>query len=157
MRKFSEALYLVITPYGWVVCGRLDIWSHRCCSPASGDRQLAGMVAGKLFALIGWVGLGLCHVFADFSVARWGAQVFSKRSVLAGDADGLDDNCQPVRHPAADGAVEGRCLAAGSDGKRAARPLCHLARYFQHSLSGAEFAGIVAGRLEHSRAEVISP
>jgi hypothetical protein len=43
-----------------------------------GDRQLAGMVAGKLFALIGWVGLGCAAWLLVFLVLRCGGQVFKR-------------------------------------------------------------------------------
>jgi hypothetical protein len=46
-----------------------------------GDRQLAGQVAGKLFALIGWVGLGAAAWLLVFLVVRWGGAVF-KRAVF---------------------------------------------------------------------------
>lgn len=46
-----------------------------------GDRQLAGMVAGKLFALVGWIGLGSATYLLAFLVARWGGQAF-KRAVF---------------------------------------------------------------------------
>lgn len=45
------------------------------------SRQLAGMVAGKLFALIGWVGLGAAAFLLVFLIARWRAQVL-KRAVF---------------------------------------------------------------------------
>jgi hypothetical protein len=38
-----------------------------------GDRQLAGLVAGKLFALIGWIGLGGGAYLLVFLIGRWGA------------------------------------------------------------------------------------
>lgn len=41
-----------------------------------GDRQLAGMVAGKLFALIGWIGLGCATYLIVFVVTRSGARFF---------------------------------------------------------------------------------
>jgi len=41
-----------------------------------GDRQLAGMVAGKLFAWIGWVGLGSAAYLLIFLMARRGGQIF---------------------------------------------------------------------------------
>ena len=41
-----------------------------------GDRQLAGMVAGKLFALIGWIGLGSAAYLLLFLLVRRGGQIF---------------------------------------------------------------------------------
>jgi len=46
-----------------------------------GDRQLAGLVAGKLFALIGWIGLGAATWLLLFLAVRWGGAVF-KRAVF---------------------------------------------------------------------------
>jgi hypothetical protein len=46
-----------------------------------GDRQLAGLVAGKLFALIGWIGLGAAAWLLLFLAVRWGGAVF-KRAVF---------------------------------------------------------------------------
>ena len=58
MRKISEALYFATISL-WVG----GMWAiGYLVAPvlfsSLGDRQLAGMVAGKLFALIGWFGLG---------------------------------------------------------------------------------------------------
>ena len=41
-----------------------------------GDRQLAGMVAGKLFALIGWIGLGCAAYLFVFLLSRRGGRIF---------------------------------------------------------------------------------
>jgi hypothetical protein len=46
-----------------------------------GDRQLAGLVAGKLFALIAAIGLGCALYLTIFLIARWGAGVL-KRAVF---------------------------------------------------------------------------
>ena len=46
-----------------------------------GDRQLAGLVAGELFALIGWIGLGAAAWLLIFLMVRWGGAVF-KRAVF---------------------------------------------------------------------------
>ena len=46
-----------------------------------GDRQVAGLVAGKLFALIGWIGLAAAAWLLVFLVVRWGGAVF-KRAVF---------------------------------------------------------------------------
>ena len=58
MRKLSEALWFIAITL-WVG----GLWAIGYIAvPALfsslGGRQLAGMVAGKLFSLIGWVGLG---------------------------------------------------------------------------------------------------
>ena len=43
-----------------------------------GDRQLAGMVAGKLFALIGWIGLGSAAYLLLFLLVRQGGRGISR-------------------------------------------------------------------------------
>ena len=76
MRRLSEALYLsAITLWvggmwaiGYVVAPVLFT--------SLGDRQLAGAVAGRLFALIGWIGLASAAYLVIFMIARRGAQVF---------------------------------------------------------------------------------
>ncbi len=42
---------------------------------ALGDRQLAGQVAGQLFALIGWIGLACAAYLLTFLCLRWRRQV----------------------------------------------------------------------------------
>jgi hypothetical protein len=81
MRKLSEALYLTTIAL-WVG----GLWAiGYLVAPilfsSLGDRQLAGMLAGKLFAAIGWVGLGGATYLLVFLFARWGAQAF-RRSVF---------------------------------------------------------------------------
>lgn len=76
MRKFSEALYLSAITL-WVG----GLWAiGYLVAPvlfsSLGDRQLAGMVAGKLFALIGWVGLGSAAWLLVFLMSRWQGQVY---------------------------------------------------------------------------------
>lgn len=81
MRRVSEALYLVAITL-WVgglwVVGYLVapvLFAHL------GDRQLAGQMAGRLFTLIGWIGLGAAAYLAVFLVGRWGAACL-KRAVF---------------------------------------------------------------------------
>ena len=76
MRKFSEALYFAIITL-WVG----GLWAiGYLVAPvlfaSLGDRQLAGMLAGKLFALIGWVGLGSATYLLVFLISRGGGRVF---------------------------------------------------------------------------------
>ncbi len=76
MRRFSEALYLLAIAL-WVG----GLWAiGYIAAPvlfaSLGDRQLAGMVAGKLFALIGWIGLGAALYLALFVLFRQGARFF---------------------------------------------------------------------------------
>lgn len=78
MRKLSEALYLVAITL-WVG----GLWAvGYLAAPVLfagvGDRQLAGMLAGRLFALIGWIGLGAAAYLTVFLAVRWRAQVFRR-------------------------------------------------------------------------------
>jgi len=76
VRKLSEALYFItialwaggMWAIGYVVAPVLF--------SSLGDRQLAGMLAGKLFALIGWIGLGSAAYLLIFLLARWGGGFF---------------------------------------------------------------------------------
>jgi hypothetical protein len=81
MRRISEALYLFSITL-WVG----GLWAiGYLAAPVLfaqlGDRQLAGMVAGKLFALIAWVGLGAAAYLVIFLLGRWGVRLF-KQSVF---------------------------------------------------------------------------
>lgn len=76
MRKISEALYLASITL-WVG----GLWAIGYITAPIlfanlGDRQLAGMVAGKLFALIGWIGLGCSAYQLFFLLVRCGGRVF---------------------------------------------------------------------------------
>ncbi|MGV0950050.1 MAG: DUF4149 domain-containing protein [Azonexus sp.] len=76
MRKLSEALWFIAITL-WVG----GLWAiGYIVAPvlfsSLGDRQLAGMVAGKLFALIGWIGLGSAAYLLLFLVIRCGGQTF---------------------------------------------------------------------------------
>lgn len=78
MRAVSEALYLFAITL-WV--GGLWAVGYMAAPvlfASLGDRQLAGLVAGKLFALIGWVGLASAAWLVVFLISRWGAQVFRR-------------------------------------------------------------------------------
>jgi len=81
LRSLSEALYLIASTL-WVG-GLLAIGyiAAPVLFASLGDRQLAGLVAGKLFALIGWVGLGSAAYLLIFLIGRWGGRVF-KRAVF---------------------------------------------------------------------------
>lgn len=76
MRRFSEALYLIaitlwvggLWAIGYIVAPVLFA--------SLGDRQLAGLVAGKLFALVGWVGLGCAAYLLLFVLMRSGTGFF---------------------------------------------------------------------------------
>src|SRR5574343_1272952 len=76
MRRFSEVLYLTTITL-WVG-GLLAIGyiAAPVLFASLGDRQLAGMVAGKLFSLMGWIGLGSAAYLLIFLLARWGGGFF---------------------------------------------------------------------------------
>lgn len=76
MRKLSEALYLIAITL-WVG-GLLAIGyiAAPVLFASLGDRQLAGMVAGKLFAIIGWVGFACSAYLLIFLLSRWGSRFF---------------------------------------------------------------------------------
>ena len=78
MRKLAEAVYFMTITL-WVG----GIWAiGYVAAPvlfaSLGDRQLAGMVAGKLFALIGWIGLGSAAYLLLFLIVRWSGQFFRR-------------------------------------------------------------------------------
>jgi hypothetical protein len=80
MRKLSEALYLVAITL-WVG----GMWAiGYIVAPvlfsSLADRQLAGVIAGKLFALIGWIGLGSAVYLLVFVMVRRAGGCF--RSVV---------------------------------------------------------------------------
>lgn len=81
MRRLSEALYLVAITL-WVG----GLWAiGYLVAPVLfaqlGDRQLAGQIAGQLFALVAWLGLGAAAYLLVFLVGRWGGAAL-KRAVL---------------------------------------------------------------------------
>lgn len=76
MRKLSEAIYLLVITL-WVG----GLWAiGYLVAPvlfaSLADRQTAGVVAGKLFALIGWVGLGSAIYLMLFLAIRRGGGIF---------------------------------------------------------------------------------
>ena len=76
MRKFSEALWFIAITL-WV--GGLWVIGYIAAPvlfSSLGDRQLAGMIAGKLFSLIGWIGLGSAAYLLLFLLVRQGRQTF---------------------------------------------------------------------------------
>ena len=76
MRKFSEALYL-ITITLWVGgMWAIGYLAAPILFSSLGDRQLAGLVAGKLFSWFGWFGLGCSVYLLIFLCARIGSGFF---------------------------------------------------------------------------------
>ncbi len=81
MRRIAESLYQATLTL-WVG----GLWAiGYIAAPvlfaSLADRQLAGVVAGKLFALMGWVGFVVAVYLLLFLVVRWGGQVL-KRGVF---------------------------------------------------------------------------
>ena len=74
MRKVSEALYSAAITLWVGGLWALGYIAAPVLFASLGDRHLAGMVAGKLFALIGWVGLGAAAYLLIFLFARQGAR-----------------------------------------------------------------------------------
>lgn len=76
MRKFSEALYLIAITL-WV--GGLWVIGYLVAPvlfSSLGDRQMAGAIAGRLFGLIAWIGLGCAAYVLIFLFGRFGRRVF---------------------------------------------------------------------------------
>ncbi len=78
MRQLSEMLYRVLLTL-WVG----GLWAIGYLAvpvlfASLDDRQLAGIVAGKLFALIGWIGLACAACLLSFLAWRWRRAVFGR-------------------------------------------------------------------------------
>jgi len=76
VRRLSEALYLVAITLWVGGMWAIGYLAAPILFSALGDRQLAGMVAGKLFALLGWIGLGSAAYLLVFLLSRWGGRFF---------------------------------------------------------------------------------
>lgn len=76
MRRISEALYLFSITLWAGGLWAIGYLAAPVLFSQLGDQQLAGMVAGKLFALIGWIGLGAAAYLLVFLFGRWGTRVF---------------------------------------------------------------------------------
>src|SRR5574343_1283782 len=76
MHKLSEALYLVVVTLWVGGLGAIGYIAAPVLFASLGDRQLAGMVAGKLFSLVGWIGLGCAAYLLIFVLIRSGAACF---------------------------------------------------------------------------------
>lgn len=75
MKRLSEALYLIAITLWVGGLWAIGYMAAPVLFASLGDRQLAGMVAGKLFALVGWLGLGCAAWLLIFLVSRWGGRV----------------------------------------------------------------------------------
>ena len=78
MRKLAEALYFMSITLWVGGMWAIGYIAAPVLFASLGDRQLAGMVAGKLFALIGWIGLGSAAYLLLFLIVRWGGQFFRR-------------------------------------------------------------------------------
>jgi len=78
VRRLSEALYLMTITLWVGGLWAIGYLAAPVLFASLGDRQLAGMVAGKLFALIGWIGLGSAAYLLIFLIVRWGTGVFKR-------------------------------------------------------------------------------
>lgn len=78
MRKLSEAFYFTAITLWVGGMWAIGYLAAPVLFASLGDRQLAGMVAGKLFALIGWIGLGSAAYLLVFLIVRAGGQVFGR-------------------------------------------------------------------------------
>jgi uncharacterized membrane protein len=81
MRKLSESLYLIAISLWVGGMWAIGYIAAPVLFSSLADRQLAGVIAGKLFALIGWSGLGCATYLVIFLLARWGGR-FYKSSVF---------------------------------------------------------------------------
>lgn len=78
MRRVAEALYLIAIA-AWIGgMWAIGYLAAPVLFASLGDRQLAGVVAGKLFAGIGWFGLGAAAYVVLFLLGRWGGQAFRR-------------------------------------------------------------------------------
>lgn len=81
MRTVTEALYrifVVVWVGGLLAIGYL---AAPVLFASLNDRALAGELAGRLFALVGWLGLGAGAYLSLFLIGRWRAAVV-KRAVF---------------------------------------------------------------------------
>lgn len=78
MRNFTEALYFIALT-AWI--GGMWVIGYVAAPTlfaTLGDRQLAGLVAGKLFAVMGWIGLGCSAYLLIFLLVRLGGGAFRR-------------------------------------------------------------------------------
>lgn len=84
MRRLADALYdiaLTLWVGGLWVVGLLV--APALFSVLAADRQLAGLIAGRLFFLIGWTGLGCASYLLLFTLLRAPANATARRWTLA--------------------------------------------------------------------------
>lgn len=78
MRKLTEALYLATIALWVGGMWAIGYLAAPVLFSSLGDRQLAGMVAGKLFSLMAWLGLAASAFLLIFLAFRWRTQVFRR-------------------------------------------------------------------------------
>lgn len=76
MRKLSESLYFISITLWVGGMWAIGYMAAPVLFSSLGDRQLAGYIAGKLFVLNGWVGLGFAAYLLIFLLTRWGSRFF---------------------------------------------------------------------------------
>lgn len=81
MRKFSESLYLLLISLWVGGLWAIGYLAAPVLFSTLESRLQAGLVAGKLFALIGWFGIAAATYLLCFLMQRWRALVL-KRSVF---------------------------------------------------------------------------
>ena len=81
MQKLSESLYFIAITLWVGGMWAIGYMAAPVLFSSLGDRQLAGVIAGKLFALIGWIGLGCAAYLLIFLLAHRGSKFF-KSSVF---------------------------------------------------------------------------
>lgn len=81
MRRIADALYFVTLTLWVGALWTIGYLVAPMLFATLADRQQAGLLAGKLFALIGWLGLGCAAYLLIFMVLRTGSAVL-KRGVF---------------------------------------------------------------------------
>ena len=78
MRKFVEGLYWITLTLWIGGLWAIGYMAAPVLFATLESRQMAGLVAGKLFELIGWVGLASFSYLFVFLCTRWGARVIKQ-------------------------------------------------------------------------------
>jgi hypothetical protein len=91
VRFFGEALYRVLLTLWVGGLWAIGYLAAPMLFATLGDRQLAGLVAGKMFAVVAWIGLVAGAYLIIFQIARYRGQFFKRAAfwlvlVMAGMA-----------------------------------------------------------------------
>ena len=81
MRRIAEIVYPVVLTFWVGAMWTIGYIVAPMLFSALGDRQLAGVIAGKLFHLLGWIGLGCAACLVLFLILRAGRSAFRTRTV----------------------------------------------------------------------------